>query len=65
VVPARLGGPRFDNFLVASDLNGTVNTGGRERTEGDFRKLLDAAGLRLERIVRSPSLMCLLEGASL
>ncbi len=61
VVPDRLGGSRFDNILVASDLNMMVNTGGRERTEGEFRKLFDAAGLRLERIVRTPSSLCLLE----
>jgi hypothetical protein len=61
VVPDRLGGSRFDNILVASDLNMMVNTGGRERAECEFRKLFDAAGLRLRRVVRTPSAMCLLE----
>lgn len=65
VVPDRLGGSRFDNILVASDLNMMVNTGGRERTEGEFRKVLEAAGLRLERIVRTPTSMCLLEAAGI
>ncbi len=61
VMPDRPGGSRFDNIVVASDLNMMVNTGGRERTEGEFRKLFDESGLRLNRIVRTPSSMCLLE----
>ncbi len=61
VMPDRLGGSRFDNIVVASDLNMMVNTGGRERTEGEFRKLFGASGLRWNRIVRTPSSMCLLE----
>jgi hypothetical protein len=64
VMPDRLEGSRFDNILVASDLNMMVNTGGRERGEGEFRKLFDGAGLRLERIVRTPSAMCLLQAVS-
>ncbi len=64
VVPDRLGGSRFDNILVASDLNMMVNTGGRERREGEFRQLFDAVGLRLQRIVRTASAMCLLETVS-
>jgi O-methyltransferase domain len=64
VVPDRLEGSRFDNILVASDLNMMVNTGGRERAEGEFRKLFDAAGLRLRQILRTPSAMCLLEAVA-
>jgi SAM-dependent methyltransferase len=64
VMPDRLGGSRFDNIVVASDLNMMVNTGGRERAEGEFRKLFDAAGLRLKRIVKTPSAMSLLEAVS-
>jgi O-methyltransferase domain/Dimerisation domain len=64
MMPDRLDGSRFDNILVASDLNMMVNTGGRERTEEEFRKLFAASGLRLNRIVRTPSSMCLLEAIS-
>jgi SAM-dependent methyltransferase len=64
VVPDRLEGSRFDNILVASDLNMMVNTGGRERSEGEFRTLFAAAGLRLERTFRTPSAMCVLETLS-
>jgi len=31
-----------------------VMAGGRERTEAEFRALLDASGLRIERIVTAP-----------
>jgi hypothetical protein len=60
-VPDRLEGSRFDNILVASDLNMMVNTGGRDRSEGEFRTLFAASGLRLERTFRTPSAMCVLE----
>jgi hypothetical protein len=35
---------------TGSDVNMLVNVGGRERTEEDFRRLLEAAGFRLESI---------------
>jgi O-methyltransferase domain len=35
---------------------------GRERTEEDFRKLFDGAGLKLNRIVATPSVMSVVEG---
>jgi hypothetical protein len=33
------------------DLNMLVRTGGRERTEAEYRTFLAAAGLRLDRVV--------------
>jgi orsellinic acid C2-O-methyltransferase len=39
---------------LMSDLNMLVCTGGRERTEVEFRALLDAAGLRLRDVTRVP-----------
>jgi orsellinic acid C2-O-methyltransferase len=39
---------------LMSDLNMLVCTGGRERTEAEFRALLDAAGLRLVGVTRVP-----------
>ncbi|MEU3405037.1 methyltransferase [Streptomyces sp. NPDC006670] len=39
-----------DPFLAVSDLNLLVLTRGRERTEEEFTRLLEAAGLRLTRI---------------
>jgi hypothetical protein len=38
----------FSNFF---DLNMLVMTGGKERTESEFRDLLEASGFRLLRII--------------
>lgn len=40
--------------MLMSDLNMLVCTGGRERTEAEFRALLDAAGLRLVDVTQVP-----------
>ena len=40
--------PHFSKFI---DLNMLVMTGGKERTEKEFRELLDAAGFRLLRVI--------------
>lgn len=37
------------------DLNLLSTTGGMERTERQFGRLLDAAGFRLQRLVPTPS----------
>jgi len=49
----------FSKFM---DLNMLVMTGGRERTEEEFRKLYEAAGFRLTRIVPTQSPFSVLEG---
>ena len=41
------------NFL--NDMNMLVNPGGRERSEGEYRDLLARSGLRLARIISTPS----------
>ena len=51
----------FKNFL---DLNMLVMTGGRERTEAEYRALLEKAGFRLNRVVHTASLMSIVEGAA-
>lgn len=40
---------------VALDLGMLVMTGGRERTEAEYRELLESAGLRLVRVLPTPS----------
>ncbi len=50
--------PYFHKFM---DLNMLVMTGGRERTEAEFRSLLEAAGFRLDRIVNTPAEVSVLE----
>jgi GNAT superfamily N-acetyltransferase len=54
---------RDDALLFLSDMNMLVNLGGRERTEQEFRVLLDTCGLRLESVVpvRDPAAFHLLE----
>jgi hypothetical protein len=52
--------PSFHKFM---DLNMLVMTGGRERTEVEYRTLLEAAGFRLTRIVPTPSEMMVIEAA--
>ena len=50
--------PEFGKWL---DLCMLVFTGGCERTEGEYRELLSAAGFRLNRIVPTPSPVSMIE----
>ena len=43
------------------DLNMMVITGGRERTEGEFKSLLAASGFELTRVIRTTSPVCVIE----
>lgn len=58
VVPAG-NEPHFSKFI---DLNMLVMTGGRERTEEEFRQLYEAAGFKLTRIVPTESPFSVIEG---
>jgi hypothetical protein len=51
VVPDRLDQTPEARRMIWADLNMMVATGGRERTESQYRTLLEAGGFRLERIV--------------
>jgi hypothetical protein len=57
IVPAA-GEKSFSKLL---DLNMLVMNGGRERTESEYRRLFDAAGLRMTRIIPTLSPLCVLE----
>jgi O-methyltransferase/methyltransferase family protein len=50
--------PDLSKFL---DLNMMVITGGRERTEGEFKSLLAASGFELTRVIRTTSPVCVIE----
>jgi len=50
------------HFAKFIDLNMLVMTGGRERTEEEFRQLYEAAGFRLMRIVPTESPFSVIEG---
>jgi hypothetical protein len=52
--------PHFGKFI---DLNMLVMTGGRERTEAEFRKLYEASGFRLTRVVLTESPFSVIEGS--
>ena len=58
VVPAS-SEPHFAKFI---DLNMLVMTGGRERTEEEFRSLYEASGFKLIRIVPTESPFSVIEG---
>jgi O-methyltransferase domain len=59
-MPERVAEP---TSVVDSDLIMLAITGGRERTEAEYRDLLAAAGFRLARIVPTPSPTYVLEAA--
>ena len=59
--------PRIDESLgsrgaAANDVNMLVNTGGRQRSETEFRWLYKAAGFELTRIVPTPLPIGVIEG---
>jgi ubiquinone/menaquinone biosynthesis C-methylase UbiE len=49
-------------FGALLDLNMMVMTGGRERTERDFRRLFDAAGFTVTQIIPTLAPQCVIEG---
>jgi hypothetical protein len=44
------------------DINMLVMTGGRERTEAEYRSLLEAAGFALTRVTVTPLELAVIEG---
>jgi O-methyltransferase domain len=64
IAPETVGTSPFDAIRTGSDLNMMLMTGGCERTEGEYRALLEAAGLRVARVVPTPSPMSVVEARS-
>lgn len=59
--------PRIDRSLEsrgasANDVNMLVCTGGRQRSEAEFRDLYEAAGFTLTKIVPTQARLCVIEG---
>jgi hypothetical protein len=50
------------SFAKLGDLNMLVMTGGRERTEAEFRALYDRAGFELTRVVPTAGPLSIIEG---
>jgi hypothetical protein len=58
VIPAR-NEPSFHKLM---DVNMLVMTGGRERTEAEYRMLFETAGFSLDRVTSTPAELSVLEG---
>jgi len=61
VYPPRIDGSPESQGAARNDVNMMVCTGGRQRSEAEFRELYEAAGLRLLRIVPF-GMACVIEG---
>jgi hypothetical protein len=62
VYPPRIDQSRDSRGAAANDVNMLVNTGGRQRSEAEFRSLYEAAGFDLTRIVPTPAPVSVIEG---
>jgi hypothetical protein len=62
VYPARIDGALASRGAAANDVNMLVCTGGRQRSEAEFRALFAASGFRLTRIVPTMAMVCVIEG---
>jgi SAM-dependent methyltransferase len=63
VYPPRIDGSLASRGAAANDVNMLVATGGRQRSEDEFRSLYDAAGFTLTKLVPTASpAVCLIEG---
>lgn len=63
VYPARVDTSLPSRGAAANDCNMLVATGGRQRSEAEFRELYSASGFRLTRVVPTPANVCVIEGA--
>lgn len=63
VLPDRMDTTARARALAASDVNMLVMTGGRERTEAQYRELLAAASWRLTRLIATATALSLVEAA--
>ena len=62
VYPERIDRSLGSRGAAANDVNMLVCTGGRQRSEREFRELYAAAGFELVRIVPTPANVCVIEG---
>jgi orsellinic acid C2-O-methyltransferase len=62
VYPARIDQSLAGRGAAANDVNMLVSTGGRQRSEDEFRELFAAAGMRLTRVVPTSARVCVIEG---
>jgi SAM-dependent methyltransferase len=62
VYPPRIDQSDISRGAAANDVNMLVCTGGRQRSEVEFRSLCEAAGFSLTRIVPTPAQLSVIEG---
>jgi hypothetical protein len=62
VYPPRIDQSEVSRGATANDVNMLVSTGGRQRSEAEFRSLYDAAGFELTRIVPTLARVSVVEG---
>jgi hypothetical protein len=62
VYPPRIEPSLEGRSAAANDVNMLVNTGGRQRSEAEFRALYEAAGFRLARILPTLAWVSVIEG---
>jgi hypothetical protein len=63
VYPPRIDGSLECRGAAANDVNMLVVSGGRQRSEDEFRSLYRAAGFELTKIVPTAARLSLIEGA--
>jgi hypothetical protein len=63
VYPPRIDGSDISRGAAANDVNMLVNTGGRQRSEAEFRALYDAAGFELTKIFPTMARISVIERA--
>ena len=59
--PEHVGTSAYDAMIVASDINMLLMTGGCERTEREYRALIEAAGFEVTNVVPTPAGMKVME----
>ncbi len=62
VYPPRIEESDISRAAAANDVNMLVSTGGRQRSEAEFRSLYDAAGFKLTRIIPTMARVSVIEG---
>jgi SAM-dependent methyltransferase len=62
VYPPRIEHSTESRGAAANDVNMLVSTGGRQRSEAEFRALYDTSGFKLTRIVPTLARVCVIEG---
>jgi predicted O-methyltransferase YrrM len=62
VVPDHVSESPWSQVVAGSDLNMLVSTGGRERSEAEYRRLFEAAGFELSKIIPTGTPWSVLEG---